>query len=63
MAQEFNVILDENSIQAEQPNKILISLKPHQLTSLNKAIIMETEGEIRYNINNILLKHFLTYSR
>ena len=53
MAQEFNVILDENSIQAEQPNKILISLKPHQLTSLNKAIIMETEGEIRYNINNI----------
>ena len=52
MAQEFNLILDDNSIQAEQPNNILISLKPHQLTSLNKAMIMEREGEIRYKINN-----------
>lgn len=52
MAQEFNLILDDNSIQAEQPDNILISLKPHQLTSLNKAMIMEREGEIRYKINN-----------
>jgi superfamily II DNA or RNA helicase len=53
MADEFSLVLDENSIRAEQPNNILITLKPHQLTSLNKAIVMEREGEIKYKITNL----------
>ena len=49
----YNIELNDNSPRAEQPSKIIISLKSHQLASLYKASIMESTGTINYNLNNI----------
>jgi len=48
----YNLELNETNIQAEQSDKILVKLKPHQLTALNKAIDMENNGTINYKIKN-----------
>ena len=47
-----NLELTENDLRSYQPDKIITKLKPHQLTSLYKAIMMENTGEITYKINN-----------
>lgn len=51
----YDLELNENNNLAIQPEKVFIKLKPHQLTSLNKAIDMETKGEINYKIKDINL--------
>jgi SNF2 family DNA or RNA helicase len=48
----YDIELNENNKLAEQPTKIKINLKPHQLTALNKAIEMENNGKIQYKISN-----------
>lgn len=49
----YDLELNEHNIQAPQPDKILTKLKPHQLTSLYKAIDMENSQEIKYKIKDI----------
>lgn len=49
---EYNIEIDENAPKAEQPVKITVPLKQHQLACLQKAITMETTGTIKYNIIN-----------
>jgi len=51
----YDLELNENNIQASQPINILTKLKPHQLTSLYKAIDMENSKEIKYRIRDINL--------
>ena len=48
----YELELNEDNVMAEQPNGIYTKLKPHQLTSLNKAIDMEKNGFINYRIKN-----------
>lgn len=48
----YNIELNDDSPRSEQPSKITIPLKPHQLASLFKASIMENTGTINYNLNN-----------
>ena len=48
----YDLELNETNIQSEQPEKVLVKLKPHQLTSLSKAINMENYGNINYKIKN-----------
>jgi len=48
----YNIELDETDKEAAVVSeKINVKLKPHQLTALNKAIEMEKNGLIKYNIN------------
>jgi rubrerythrin len=47
-----NLELTEFDIRASQPDKIITKLKPHQLSSLYKATMMENTGEISYKIRN-----------
>lgn len=47
----YNIELDETNNMAIVSEKINVKLKPHQLTALNKAIEMEKNGLIKYNIN------------
>ncbi len=47
---EYNIEIDDNAPRAQQPTKLLVSLKAHQLACLQKAITMETTGAIKYNI-------------
>jgi len=53
----YELELNENDSLAVQPDKILLKLKPHQLTSLNKAIEMENKGEINYRLKNFNIYH------
>jgi len=53
-----NIELTENDIRSTQSDKIITKLKPHQLTSLYKAMMMENTGEITYK-----LKNFHNYSQ
>lgn len=48
---EYNIEITNNAPKAEQPKKITTPLKPHQLACLYKAIKMEKEGYIKYDIN------------
>ena len=52
MVSRYELELNEFNLLAEQPDKILVKLKPHQLTSLNKAIDMENNGTVNYMIKN-----------
>ena len=52
-----NLELSDIDVRASQPDKIITKLKPHQLTSLYKAMMMENTGDITYKI-----KDFHTYS-
>jgi len=49
---QYDLELNANNSFASQPEKILLNLKPHQLTSLHKAIEMENKGELNYKLNN-----------
>ena len=49
----YDLELNGNNFQAVQSDKILVKLKPHQLTSLYKAIEMENNGEINYKLQDI----------
>jgi len=53
----YDLELNENDCLAAQPEKILLKLKPHQLTSLYKAIEMENKGEIHYRLKNFSIYH------
>ncbi len=53
----YELELNENNYYAKQPEKIKLNLKPHQLTSLYKAIEMENKGELNYKINNCYFSH------
>ena len=48
----YDLELNDANYQAPQPENILVKLKPHQLTSLYKAIDMENSGELEYKIKN-----------
>ena len=52
MVINYELELNENNIQYQQPEGIIVKLKPHQLTSLYKAIDMETNGNINYKLEN-----------
>jgi len=49
----YDLELNGNNFQASQSDKILVKLKPHQLTSLYKAIEMENNGAINYKLHDI----------
>ena len=48
----YDLELNEINNMAQQTDKIKTKLKPHQLVALNKALDMEINGSIRYNITN-----------
>lgn len=48
----YSVILSENDPQYQQPEKITVSLKPHQLAGLRKAYTMEQSDCVSYYIPN-----------
>jgi len=48
----YNIFIEESAPRAQQPSKIKLGLKPHQLASLQKAITMEKLGTIKYNVTN-----------
>lgn len=50
---EYDIEIDENAPRALQSDKIKLSMKPHQLACLYKALIMENKGLIKYNIKNL----------
>jgi len=56
-----NLELTDVDLRASQPDKILTKLKPHQLTSLYKATMMENSGEITYKIKNFHMYSHLFY--
>jgi len=48
----YELELNESNYYAKQPESILLQLKPHQLTSLYKAIDMENKAELNYKISD-----------
>lgn len=48
----YSVILNENDPQHNQPEKIMMPLKPHQRCGLYKAKCMEQDEFIQYNVPN-----------
>lgn len=46
----YGTYINERCPLAPQPEKIQIPLKPHQRASLHKAMLMESNGEIMYNV-------------
>lgn len=50
---EYDIEIDEYAPRTQQPNKIKLPMKPHQLAGLYKALKMENEGIIKYNIKNL----------
>jgi len=51
MGEIYDIELDDNSVLAQQPPRILTLLKPHQRACLNKAINMEINGIVKYKIS------------
>ena len=48
----YKRLLNEFSPVAQQPEKIKIQLKPHQLAGIQKAYFMEQEGSVLYKYKN-----------
>ena len=48
----YSIILTENDPQHSQPEKITVSLKPHQKAGLEKARAMEQDDYMHYNVTN-----------
>ena len=48
----------EDDPQSQQPENIKTVLKPHQLASLHKAMLLERYGQIKYNVI-----HYIIYRR
>ena len=46
---KFQILEDDP--RSQQPENIKMVLKPHQLASLHKAMLLERHGEIKYNVN------------
>jgi SNF2 family DNA or RNA helicase len=59
---EYDVEIDENSPRFEQPEKILVQLKAHQLAGVYKAVYMEKNGVIHYNVKNGMCSTYTQYS-
>jgi len=49
---EFDVEINEHAPRAQQPKKIKIQLKAHQLACLYKAMLMEQKGSVSYDIKS-----------
>ena len=49
---KYRYEIEEDDPRAEQPAAIKKKLKPHQLASIHKAMVMEREGRVYYNIQN-----------
>lgn len=47
---EYHIELRHNDPLAPQPDKITVELKPHQLCALQKAITMETQPAVHYDV-------------
>lgn len=47
----YKTEITEEDPRAEQPEKLTVAMKPHQLASLHKAMVMEREGCIYYSID------------
>lgn len=48
----YDIEINSSSLRSDQPAKITKALKPHQLACLYKAIKMENDGVIKYNISS-----------
>lgn len=48
----YSVILSDADPKFRQPDKITVSLKPHQLAGLQKAFTMEQEEYVKYFVQN-----------
>lgn len=46
----YGIELGPENVQASQPQSIRTPLKPHQKAALQKAIIMETVGKVKYKV-------------
>lgn len=51
VVRNYDLELNETNNYGKQPSKVQLQLKPHQLTSLYKAIEMENKGHLNYRIN------------
>ncbi|QIG60133.1 DEAD protein [Dishui Lake large algae virus 1] len=60
---EYGIEIAEDDPREQQPTKIKIALKPHQLASIYKACLMEREGCVHYNIPNPEMHLHLTHGR
>ena len=49
---EYDIHINESCPLAQQPEKVKIPMKPHQLASLHKVILMETIGNVMYHASN-----------
>jgi len=52
---QYDTEINSDDPQADQPDKILISLKPHQRAALHKALVFEKYGKVNYNLQTNLL--------
>ena len=48
----YGIEINSNDPKLEQPSKIKIPMKDHQVAALHKATIMETYGSVNYNVPN-----------
>jgi hypothetical protein len=52
---QYDIEINSDDPQADQPDKILIALKPHQRAALHKALVFEKFGKINYNLQNSII--------
>ena len=50
---DYDIEIDDCAPRSQQPPQIKLAMKPHQLAGLHKALKMENEGNIKYNIKNL----------
>jgi SNF2 family DNA or RNA helicase len=48
----YDAFLGPNDPLAEQPERIIVNMKPHQRAALHKAMCMERYGRVSYNMRN-----------
>ena len=46
-------LCDGEDPRADQPEGVLLGLKPHQLTSIHKMMLMESQSNVVYNVNGL----------
>lgn len=51
-AHEYGIEITEDDPMVQQPEKITVDLKPHQLASVYKASAMERDGVVNYHVPN-----------
>jgi len=52
---QYDIEINSDDPQADQPDKITVPLKPHQRAALHKALVFEKFGKINYNLQNSIL--------